>query len=46
MFNEGFASLALIIVLIPITWVITKRYKPNLIITNFASNKKEALTAI
>ena len=38
MFNEGFTSLALIFVLIPITWLITKRYKPSLIATKFASS--------
>lgn len=36
MFNEGFTSLALISILIPITWLMTKRYKPSLIATNFA----------
>lgn len=46
MFSDGLSPLVLILVLILITWVVTKRYKPKLIVTDFASNRKEALIAI
>jgi hypothetical protein len=44
--NEGLILLWLIFALIPITWLLTKFYKPSLIATKFANNRKEALTAI
>jgi hypothetical protein len=46
MLNEGLISLELIFALVPITWLLTKFYKPSLIATKFANNRKEALTAI
>lgn len=42
MFNEGFTSLALILVLIPLTWLITKPFQAQPNCDKLCSNKKEA----
>lgn len=46
MLNEGFWALGLIFAFIPITWLITKFFKPKSIETKFSYPRKEAAIAI
>lgn len=46
MFNEGFWALALIAALFPITWLITKFFKPKLLDIGFSNPRTEASIAI